>query len=86
MQKSRISIIGMGFVGLVTATCLANRGYNVIATTLESELVEKVNKGIAPFYEKDLDELLKIVINNGNLRASIDNKQALLNSEISLIS
>ncbi len=86
MQKSRISIIGMGFVGLVTATCLANRGYNVIATTLESELVEKVNKGIAPFYEKDLDELLKIVINNGNLRASVDNKQAVLNSEISLIS
>ena len=76
----------MGFVGLVTATCLANKGYKVIATTLESELVEKVNKGIAPFYEKDLDELLKSVISKGNLEASLDNKHAVLNSEISLIS
>jgi len=86
LEKPRISVIGMGFVGLVTATCLANKGYKVIATTLESELVEKVNKGIAPFYEKDLDELLKSVVSEGNLEASLDNKHAVLNSEISLVS
>ena len=78
MEKPRISIIGLGFVGLVTATCLANLGYKVIATRLERDLVEKVNNGVAMFYEKDLDELLKDVISNGKLKASLYNKQAVL--------
>lgn len=56
MEKPRISIIGMGFVGLVSASCYASRGYKVIATSLEKNVINLVNKGRAPFY----DYLLKL--------------------------
>jgi len=86
MEKPSISIIGMGFVGLVSAVCFASRGFKVIATSLEKEIVEKVNNGISPFYEKNLDELLKSVVGNNMIKATINNTEAILNSEISFIS
>ncbi|MFX1481432.1 MAG: UDP-glucose dehydrogenase family protein [Promethearchaeota archaeon] len=86
MEKPRISIIGMGFVGLVSAVCYASRGFNVIATSLEKEIVEKVNNGIAPFYEKDLDEILKSIVEKNMVKATLNNTEAVLNSEISFIS
>ncbi len=86
MEKPRISIIGMGFVGLVSASCLASRGYKVIATSLEKNIVNDVNKGKAPFYEKDLDEQLKSAVESNALIASLDNNDAVLNSDISFIS
>ena len=86
MEKPRISIIGVGFVGLVSASCLASRGYKVIATSLEKDVINLINKGRAPFYEKDLDEHLKKAIESNALVASLDNKEAVLNSEISFIS
>ena len=85
-SKPSISIIGMGFVGLVSAVCFANRGFKVIATSLESDVVDKVNKGIAPFYEKNLEELLIKARELNNLIASLDNNQAINESEISFIS
>ncbi|MHA1146636.1 MAG: UDP-glucose dehydrogenase family protein [Promethearchaeota archaeon] len=85
MDKPRISIIGMGFVGLVSATCFASRGYKVIATNLEKKAVDLVNDGKSPIYEKDLDNLLKIAVKEGNLIATTDNNEAVLNSEISFI-
>jgi len=86
MEKPRISIIGMGFVGLVSASCLASRGYQVIATSLEKDVINSVNKGRAPFYEKDLDEHLKKAVESNALVASLDNNEAVLNSDISFIS
>lgn len=86
MQKPCISVIGMGFVGLISATCFANRGYKVIATTLEKQVVELVNSGRSPFYEKDLDDLLKRAVDSNNLIASLDSNNAVLNSDISFIS
>ena len=75
----------MGFVGLVSATCIASKGFNVITTSLEEGDVESVNRGKAPFYEKDLDGLLKKAVDNENLFASLDNQMAVLNSDISFI-
>ena len=86
MQKPCISVIGMGFVGLVSATCFANRGYKVIATTLDKKVVELVNNGRSPFFEKDLDDLLKRAVDSNNLIASLDNNNAVINSDISFIS
>jgi len=85
MSELRISIIGMGFVGLVSATCIASKGFNVIATSLEERDVESVNLGKAPFYEKDLDELMKKTIDNEKLIATLDNQRAVINSDISFI-
>lgn len=86
MSKPRISIVGMGFVGLVSASCFANRGFKVIGSTLDSETVNLINEGIPPFYEKDLEPLLKKAIEDGNLTATLNNNEAILNSDISFIS
>jgi nucleotide sugar dehydrogenase len=85
MYKPIISVIGMGFVGLVSACCFASRGYKVITTNLEKESVELVNKGITPFFEKDLEPLLKNSIESNYLKASLDNNDAILNSDVSFI-
>jgi hypothetical protein len=59
-----ISIIGTGFVGLVTAVCFANRGFRVYASTHDVKKAEMINRGITPFYEPKLQPLLKSPIEN----------------------
>ncbi len=53
-----ISILGAGYVGLVTGTCLANMNHDVICIDVNKKKVESINKGIAPIYEIGLSELL----------------------------
>jgi nucleotide sugar dehydrogenase len=86
MVKPKISIAGCGFVGLVNAAAFAASGFKVIATTLNKDEAEMINNGEAPFYEKDLDELLKKAVNSGNLRVITENKEAIINTDITFIS
>jgi UDPglucose 6-dehydrogenase len=54
----RISVIGGGYVGLVSAACFAEMGHKVNIVEVDPEKVEKINSGISPIYEKGLDNLL----------------------------
>ncbi|HIH00143.1 MAG TPA: UDP-glucose 6-dehydrogenase, partial [Thermoplasmata archaeon] len=54
----RLSIIGTGYVGLVTAACFAKLGHSVICVDIDPEKVQKINKGNSPIYEQGLDNLL----------------------------
>ena len=54
-----ISIIGAGYVGLVSGICLAEKGHNVICVDVDLEKVEKINRGEAPIHEQGLDALLQ---------------------------
>lgn len=85
MEAPKISIIGMGFVGLVSACSFASKGFDVIATTLEEKAVKMVNEGKAPFYEKGLQQILSEARNSKHLKASMDNDEAVKNSDISFI-
>ena len=67
MEKPKISILGIGYVGLCTAVGFASKGYNVIASTHDAEKAAKINKGIQPFHEPNLQKLLEETIQNGNL-------------------
>jgi len=86
MKKPNISIAGCGFVGLVNAAAYASRGFKVIATTINEKEAQLINSGRAPFYEKDLNGLLKKAIDSGNLKVITNNREAVLNSRITFIS
>ncbi|MCK5418281.1 MAG: UDP-glucose/GDP-mannose dehydrogenase family protein, partial [Desulfobacterales bacterium] len=80
----KISIIGSGYVGLVTGVCLADKGHSIICVDADHEKVENINQGVPPIYEQGLKELLKKNI-HFNLRATVDLHQAVIDTEVSLI-
>lgn len=81
----RVSIIGTGYVGLVSGTCLADVGHHVTCVDIRPDVVEKINRGISPIHEKDLDRLLGKVVKNGALTATTDLAVAVQDSEATLI-
>ena len=79
----RISIIGAGYVGLVTGACFAKLGNDVIILDIDKEKLEKVRKGISPIYEEGLDELLKNY--RHRIEVTQDYNYAIKESEITFI-
>jgi UDPglucose 6-dehydrogenase len=81
----KISIIGTGYVGLISGTCLANHGHMVTCVDIKPEVAEQINRGQAPIYEPGLEHLLARVVSAGTLRATTDISTAVLDTEITLI-
>ena len=80
----KISVIGLGYVGLCQGIGLAKLGNQVTGVDINSDKVDKINKKIPPIYEEDLDKLLKELV-PGKLKAITDINQAIRNSEITFI-
>src|SRR4030042_1801991 len=72
MKKQNISVLGIGYVGLCTAVGFASKGYNVIASTHNAEKAAKINNGIPPFHEPNLQKLLKETVQNGRLKCLVN--------------
>lgn len=68
----KISIIGVGYVGLCTAVGLASKGYCVVACDIDAEKISKINQGIPPFFEPGLQEKLSQSIQNGCLKGYVN--------------
>ncbi len=68
----RISVIGLGYIGLPTAAMFANRGHHVIGIDVDDKKVENVNKGVFSIEEPGLLAFLRDAFNTGNLRASVE--------------
>ena len=79
----RISVIGTGYVGLVSGVCFAEKGHKVVCVDNNSSKIDKINNGYSPIYEVGLKELIKNL--NTSLTASTDFKDALINSDVSFI-
>lgn len=81
----KVSFIGMGYVGLCTSVCFANKGFQTIISTKNPEKAEMVNEGNPPFYEPTLEKLLKKAIKNKNLKAVVGRKTAILETDVSFM-
>lgn len=81
----KISVIGTGYVGLVSGTCLASRGHDVVCVDVIQEKVDHINNAKSPIYEEGLDDLLQSVVADGKLSATTDLAKAVRESDLSLI-
>jgi GDP-mannose 6-dehydrogenase len=81
----RISIFGLGYVGGVTAGCLAREGHHVVGVDVNPLKIDLLNRGEAPFVEKDLQELIRSGRASGRLKATRDSGEAIRETEISLV-
>jgi GDP-mannose 6-dehydrogenase len=81
----RVSVFGLGYVGCVTAACLAKAGHTVVGVDVNAEKVALINTATSPIVEPGLPELLREVVGAGRLRATTSSEQAIAESDVSLI-
>jgi GDP-mannose 6-dehydrogenase len=81
----KISIFGLGYVGAVSAGCLAKDGHEVIGVDPYQPKVDLINAGKTPVIEKDIGEIMQKAVADGLLNATQDVRRAVFDSDISLI-
>jgi len=84
-MSERVSVFGLGYVGSVTAACLASKGHSVIGVDLSPLKVEQLNSGHSPIVEPGMKELVSNAHNQGLLRATTDSADAVMQSNISFL-
>ncbi|MUH73673.1 UDP-N-acetyl-D-mannosamine dehydrogenase [Psychrosphaera haliotis] len=70
MEFKKVSVIGLGYIGLPTAAVIASRGIKVVGVEINQKAVDTINAGNIHIVEPDLDIVVKSVVSTGNLRAT----------------
>ena len=81
----KISVIGTGYVGLVTGTCFAETGIDVTCVDVDGVKIEKLKKGIVPIYEPGLEEILERNVKKNRLRFTTNLASSLKDCEVAFI-
>ena len=81
----RICVIGSGYVGLVTAACLADSGNHVVAVDKDSEKVRRLSGGHCTIFEPGLEELLRANLHSERLRFTMNLPEAVAASRVVVI-
>jgi GDP-mannose 6-dehydrogenase len=81
----RLSVFGMGYVGAVSAACLARDGHEVIGVDIDPHKLDLIRKGESPIIEEGIRELMQTVVRAGRLRVTDDVHQAIGESEVSFV-
>jgi UDPglucose 6-dehydrogenase len=77
-----IAVVGSGYVGTVVAACLADLGHTVVGVEIDPDKVASLSDGKAPFFEEDLDDLIKAGVDSGRLVFTDDYQKAMDRTEI----
>ncbi|HVH69664.1 MAG TPA: UDP-glucose/GDP-mannose dehydrogenase family protein [Candidatus Dormibacteraeota bacterium] len=80
----KVSVIGSGYVGLVSGVCLAEKGHEVICVDADDKKIAQIQRGVSPIFERGLESLLRKHIGT-RLCATSDLRRAVLDTELSLI-
>lgn len=81
----RISVFGLGYVGTVSAGCLANQGNSVIGVDPVPDKVDLINRGQAPIVEVEIGEIIAEMVKAGRLKATHDGTSAVHDTDISFV-
>ena len=74
--ETKICVMGLGYIGLPTASILANKGYHVFGVDVRPDVVEIINRGQIHIEEPDLDILVRSAVNSGQLKAGLEPQPA----------
>src|SRR4030042_614015 len=80
-----ISIFGLGYVGTISAACLATQGHHVIGVDINPQKVEIINSGRSPVIEQDIDEIIAKVVGSGNLKVTTSAYEGVSHSDAPMI-
>ena len=81
----KIAVVGTGYVGLVTGTCLAEKGHTVACVDVDKAKIEGLNKGVSPIYEPGLDALIADNVEHERLSFTTQLKDALAEAKVCFI-
>ena len=81
----KISVFGLGYVGTVSAGCLANAGHDVVGVDPVHAKVELINKGESPIIEAGIGDIIRATVASGKLRAAGDPVEAIDSTDLSLV-
>jgi len=81
----RISVFGLGYVGAVTAACLAQEGHDVVGVDPIRTKVDLINSGQSPIIEPEAGKITSKVVKSGRLRANANQDEAILHSDLSFV-
>jgi GDP-mannose 6-dehydrogenase len=84
-DRARIAVFGLGYVGCVTAACLASLDHQVIGVDPDPHKIDNVRKARAPFFEPGLEEIVQSTVGDGRFSATASPSEALADADIALL-
>jgi len=82
----KVTIVGSGYVGLVTGACFSEVGIDVVCVDIDQNKIDNLKKGIIPIYEPGLDDMISRNMNKGRLKFTTNIAEAVKESEVVFIS
>ena len=83
--KPTIAVLGLGYIGCVSAACLAKLGYRVIGVDRDEHKVQSVRSGQAPFYEPGLEDLVRAGVETGSLSATTSLSDGIREADVAFV-
>ncbi len=84
-ESTAVSVFGLGYVGCVSAACLASRGHRVVGVDVNVDKVAALRQGRSPIVEAEIGDLTAGVVSSGALVACTDTRAAIMTTDVSLI-